>query len=106
MNAKTGRLGSPDSKDHTNKMPAGMQIRGDAFISGDCLPPPPFSLDISEQHTDEGCSTAPFVLPGTCCFVASSTSFFPLVLRLLETHQDAIITKETRQGPPWRGAIC
>lgn len=82
-----------------------MQIGGDAFISGDCLLPRPFNLDVSEWHTDEVCSTVSFVLPGTCCFVASSTSFPLVVLRLLETHQNAISIKETRQGSPWRGAI-
>ncbi|CAG11520.1 unnamed protein product, partial [Tetraodon nigroviridis] len=34
------------------KMPAGMQI-GDAFISGDCLLPPPFNLHVSEWHPEK-----------------------------------------------------
>lgn len=47
-------------------------------MSGDCLLPPPLNLDVSED-TDGVCSTVPFVLPGTCCFVVSSASF-PLVV--------------------------
>lgn len=75
-----------------------MQI-GDAFISGDCLLPPPFNLHVSEWHPEKVCSTLPFVLPGTGCFVTPST-FFPLVvLRLLETHQNAISVKETTEAP-------